>query len=164
MVNKKLTNKQLKKYIKKGEVVLIKTTKNFKNIPKGTVLFVGHGFGEGISTHNFNTDSKNGQFGYNFDYEWEYSWDDYIGEFELIDETQFEKEKIKEKIKELEKLGYEVKKKKIKYPIEIKIGKSGYVKIEYDGKISVDEIYSDELEDFRDKIIPKAIEIRDSKD
>jgi hypothetical protein len=98
-----LTANELLQYIKKNGITLVKTTKDFKKIPKGTKLYLGRWEGY-VSSYDCYTEKKNKKFNYDFDYEWEASWYDYYkGKFIILEENEevkvIKKEEIPTKIK-----------------------------------------------------------------
>ena len=75
-------------YVKKHGITKARTTKNFCDIPQGTILFFWYGNGV-LSTFDERANNLNRQFGYDFDYSWSNRWRiDYKGIFELIDEQK----------------------------------------------------------------------------
>ena len=69
--------KQFKQYLKEHGMTAARTTEDWCEVPKGTVLWFAYQ-GGGISTNP----EKNMEFGYDFEYR--YWWDDYKGNFELV--------------------------------------------------------------------------------
>jgi len=84
-------------YVKDNGITKAKTTEEFENIPKGTILFFGSEDNSSLSTYEEDTEDKNLEFNYNFDFRGNSSWKcNYTGNFELVeDENQSSDRKFK---------------------------------------------------------------------
>ena len=81
-----LTKEQLVEHIKKHGITLVRTTKEYREVPSGTKVWIGLDGDEDLYSGDTITNYKNYKFDYGFDYQW--WWSEYTGLFELIEEFE----------------------------------------------------------------------------
>jgi len=83
-----LTRDEFRDYIVKNGITKAKTTKDFYDVPKGTVLYFGVDHNS-VKSYDKYVNNMNKDFGYDFDYSWRWSDDSsYDGSFELVDDVE----------------------------------------------------------------------------
>jgi hypothetical protein len=82
-----ITADELLEHIKKHGITKARTEKDFRDIPKGTVLYFGINDNE-ISTFDKDTNHQNQQFKYNFGYKWCGIWYAYKVTFTILDDDE----------------------------------------------------------------------------